>query len=189
MSVESELRELRGEIRAQRLESDNLTRMISGLVRELEQDNKLQARADEAEDEIEKRRYDALLAALEKIADTNKTVAQALEDLPDRVLDRIQKRIYDLRQAEHYARKAGVPVPYPLDPPPSPPRESTQKVLAMIEGKGEDSILPTPAQKKALSWLAKKLWSIKIHLGMGGAFGVIHWWHELGAFFRRLFGG
>lgn len=171
MSVENELRSLRQEV-------DELAGSITQFVRLLEQDNRLRERAESAEEKELDRRHEFLIETLDGIKRSSEAVGVALRDLPDRLLNHIEKKIYELRVARYEAQQAGVAnEPAPLPPPPGR-RDPTSKVIAMVEGKDDDVAL-TAAQQRGIVKIVKKVWDYKFHIG-GGAIGF-HWLAERGA--------
>lgn len=172
MSIENELRSLRQEI-------DGVASSLTGLVRALEQEDRLRERVELAEERERDKRHDDILQQLEVIKRSSEAVGMALRDLPDRLLNHVEKKIYELRIARYEANQSGFAnEPAPLPPVPTR-RDATSKIIALVEGKEEGSVALTAAQQKGLVKVVKKVWDYKFHIG-GGAVGF-HWLVERGA--------
>jgi hypothetical protein len=159
-------------------------------VRNMEQDDRLRERAELHDQRERDKRHKEIVDVLERIERicgvtkiANEAIAEALRDLPERVVDNVERKIYDLRVARWEAREAGVEnaIPALLPMPPSSKgeqREPTERVLKIIRGdEDDDSIAPTKGQRKLLG----KLWKYKMHIATGVlALGhVIEHWGRL----------
>lgn len=203
MSVETELRSIRQELSLlvqqvsqltrntdqQGTELDQLAGVLTGLVRNLEQDDQLRERAERFDTEERDKRHKSVVDSLELIAKAIETLATKQRDLPEALLDHVERKIYELRIARYDAKQAGVSnEPAPLPPPPTH-RDPTGKITLPVNlppalpAHEDDSIAPTAAQQKWLvekgKWLLARKWRI-IGGGISGA-GVLHWlahsWH------------
>ena len=171
MSVDSELRSLRQEV-------DALGSTVTQLVKALEQDDRLRERSDLIDQRERDRRHQEILVSLEKITKSYEAVGTALRDLPDRCVRYVEAKILELRREKFEARQSGVMVEPALLPPAPSVREPTSKIIALVEGKDNDSTALTAGQQKALVRVGKWLWRYKLHAG--GVLIAIHWgWERL----------
>lgn len=169
MSVESRLEQIS-------LELDQLTSEITKFVKSLEYDERLRNRAEDRDERDRNKQHDALTKALEDLAEQIgglkvqvEGVGVALRDLPDRLLNHVEKKIYELRLARWEALQAGVQnEPSPLPPAPTR-REPTGKILTQIAGKEEDEGALTPAEHNAIVKLVVRVWKWKFHIIGGGS--------------------
>lgn len=169
------LREIRRSIAALHDEVGELKKSTARLVEALEAEYRVRDRLETLQKERDKERHEELEEALGSIGKQvddglddlkarHENAATYLRDLPERLLNHVEKKVYELRTAKWEALQAGAPVAMPQRDP-TPPfgtslqtyREQTGKI-AVANPADDDDVTLTPAQQRGLAKVALKAW-------------------------------
>lgn len=155
--IREALRSIQQAQRDQRREIDDLASSLVRLVRGIEQDE----RADERAERSRENERDKLIEALEELKDAVENVGVSMRNLPETLLNTIEKKIYELRTARFEALQAGVAnEPAPLFPAPTH-RDPTGRFRvppahALPPHEEEDALVLTPQQQRGIRrWFAE----------------------------------
>jgi hypothetical protein len=181
------LREVLENQRLERRRVDEIESSVAAIARSLEQDDRLQERLERAE----AREREELAKDVDDVKQRVESIGAAMRGLPERTLQVVERKIYELRKERWETQQAGIhrdptpPYGTQLGPQqgPQPYREQTGKI-AVAQPEPEDLAL-TPAQQRGLVKLAKTAWTVGRWPALSAAVGgtLVGLWHKLAALF------
>jgi hypothetical protein len=186
--LREELETLRREQRLVLRKIEEIEGGVAAIARSLEQEDRLQERQERAEEREREKLIEAVDNLREYLRDDLQVriegIGTGLRNLPESILQLIEREIYKLRRARW---DAGEPLPREPTPPfgtQLPPRnEPTGKIA--VAAPEADELLLTPGQQRGLVKLVKTAWGHgKWHalaVGLGGT--VVGFWHKIMALF------
>lgn len=164
---------------------DDLENGVTRLVGQLEADaryrDRLEALAKEARDD----RHEQLEEAISDLRQRIENTGASMRDLPERLLNFIEKEIYKLRTARYEAMQVGaapVPLPGRGDPTPQPlqlppHREQTGKIA--VAAPEPDDVTLTPAQQRGIARVAVIVWRWSKWVLLPVVGGLVEWLRHL----------
>lgn len=170
------LREVMSDLRTQRREIAEIESSVTAIAKSLEDEDRRQERRERDEE----RDREKLTEAVDALTQRVENIGVSMRDFPDRMLQHIEKKVYELRTARWEALQAGVQ--REMTPPygtPMPPqyREQTGKIAVAAP----DDFSLTPAQQRGLAKLAKRVWEVgrwpALAAGAGG--GAVALFHKI----------
>jgi hypothetical protein len=172
--------------RTLRRELDEVTSSLAALVRDLEQEDRLQDRQDRAEE----REREKLLEAVGDLRQRVENIGASLRDLPERLVATVERKIYELRTARWEAAQAGVqrdPTPAYGTQLPATYREQTGKIAVANPNTGDDDMVLTPGQQRGIIKVAKVAWRVGRWPALAGTVGAAraNWWHVVVGLFKH----
>jgi len=182
--IQAVLHEMQKDLRR---ETGEIVDAVNRLVKALEYDDRRRECDDERAEERAERDHDKLIEAIGTLAQHVENNGKSLRELPERILQVIEKEIYKLRTARYEAQQA---LNEPLPLPPANYREPTGQHVALARTDVEEHTKPfarhhVDGEKRtvdewiggAVLWGVKKGWPWAVTALSGG--GLVELLHKL----------